>query len=82
MPEHLMAHNGGGYAQGYGGKPGQGWGYGGQQQQYHGGATGGGGQPHQQYSQEQQQQEEIEKQVKKYLPKVLKYLKRNCCTVM
>ena len=41
MPDHMMAYNGGGYPQNYGGKPGSGWGYsGGQQQQHHGGQIG------------------------------------------
>ncbi|KAI4236462.1 MAG: hypothetical protein LQ349_002534 [Xanthoria aureola] len=71
-----------GYQQQYPGGPHhqQGDGYpGGQQQhQYH-------GQQQQHHGQQQghnQQNEEIEKAVKKYLPKVLKKLERSCCTIM
>ncbi|KAL8631875.1 hypothetical protein Q9189_002351 [Teloschistes chrysophthalmus] len=48
-----------------------------QQQQHHGGQ-------HQQQQQQQhnQQNEEIEKAVKKYLPRILRKLQRSCCTVM
>ncbi|KAI4098784.1 MAG: hypothetical protein LQ339_006284 [Xanthoria mediterranea] len=45
----------------------------------------GGQQQHQYHGQQQghnQQNEEIEKAVKKYLPKVLKKLERSCCTIM
>ena len=98
MPSDLSAHNGGGYHQGYGGKP-----YGGQHGGQHGGGGGGGygqqygggggqGGPYpqqQQHSQHQQygggqhdQNAEIEKQVKKYLPKVLRQIRKSCCTVM
>ncbi|KAL9584850.1 MAG: hypothetical protein Q9203_004493 [Teloschistes exilis] len=45
-----------------------------QQQQHHGGQ-------HQQ-QQHNQQNEEIEKAVKKYLPRILRKLQRSCCTVM
>lgn len=94
MPEHLKAKHGGGYHQGYGG-PGYGQqqqqqqpqGYqggntypqmnyqqgGGQQQQYQGG---GGGQ------QQQDPNAEIEAEVKKYLPQVLRMCQKQCCTVM
>ncbi|KAI4245620.1 MAG: hypothetical protein L6R40_002421 [Gallowayella cf. fulva] len=63
----------------------------GYQQQYPGGPQyqqGGypGGQQQQQHHGQQQghnqQNEEIEKAVKKYLPKILKKLQRSCCTVM
>ena len=110
MPEHLKAHHGGGYHQGYGG-PGYGQqqqqqqqqpqgyqggntypqmnyqqGGGGQQQQYHGG--GGGGQQQQYHGgggggqQQQDPNAEIEAQVKKYLPTVLRMCQKQCCTVM
>lgn len=80
IPEDLQAHHGGGYHSSYGGKPH----HGGQQQHY----------PHQQqhnpqyqqhghgHGQQQDQNAEIEKQVKKYLPKILKQIKRSCCTIM
>ena len=71
MPEDLKAHHGGGYHQGYGGHGGQ---------QHYGGQ--GQNQQHQQHYQEHGQNAEIEKQVKKYLPKILRQLKRSCCTVM
>lgn len=78
MPEQFLAHNGGGYHQGYGGgKPYQG--YHEQQQQQpqmgyqQGGGGGGGG---------QNANAELEAEVKKYLPKVLRVIKRQCCTVM
>ena len=86
MPEHLTAQHGGGYHQGYGYGGG---GHGNQQQQgYQGGNTypqmnyqqgGGGG------AQQQQQQDpnaEIEAEVKKYLPQVLRMCQKQCCTVM
>lgn len=38
--------------------------------------------PHQQGQGGNAQDEEIEKVVKKYLPKVLRQIKRSCCTVM
>ncbi|KAM0805655.1 Smr domain protein [Usnea florida] len=78
MPEHLTAQHGGGYHQGYG--------YGGGQQQHH--------QQHQQQQQGYQQgyqgggagqqdpNAEIEAQVKKYLPQVLRMCQKQCCTVM
>ncbi len=76
MPEKYKAHNGGGYAAGYGGHGGQGGqqsGYqGGQQQGYQGG---------QQQQQQQDPNAELEAEVKKYLPKVLRAL-RGCCVVM
>ena len=84
IPENLQAHHGGGYHSSYGGKPH----HGGQQQHY----------PHQQqqqqqhhpqyqqhghgHGQQQDQNAEIEKQVKKYLPKILRQIKRSCCTIM
>jgi len=85
MPEQFLAHNGGGYHQGYGGgKPYQGYH---EQQQppqmgyqqgggdgYQGGGGGGGG--------GQNPNAELEAEVKKYLPKVLRVIKRQCCTVM
>ena len=98
MPEDLKAHNGGGYHQGYGGHGGQGQhhqqpGYGqgqhdqqGPFQQQNSGYPGGPQQHQQQYqggqNQQQDQNAEIEAQVKKYLPKVLRQIKRSCCTVM
>ena len=82
MPEHLTEAHGGGYAQGYGGE-------------YHGGGGGGG---HQQMNYQQQQggyqggqqqgggqqdpNAELEAEVKKYLPTVLRMCQRSCCTVM
>ena len=82
MPEHFTAAQGGGYAQGYGGGGG---GYQQQsaptypqmsyQQQQQGGYQGG----------QQQQQDpnaELEAEVKKYLPTVLRMCQRSCCTVM
>lgn len=93
MPEQFLAHNGGGYGQGYGGgRP-----YQGHQQQYYGGGEpqmayqhggsggqhyGGGGQQHHQQHQQQNPNAEVEAEVKKYLPKVLRVIKRQCCTVM
>ncbi|KAL6715491.1 hypothetical protein ACLMJK_006452 [Lecanora helva] len=97
MPEHLLAQNGGGYHQGYGGgRPWQphqqeyGYGYQGGGMAYQQGGGGGqhhGGhqQQHGQHGQHQQQQDpnaELEAEVKKYLPKVLRVIKRQCCTVM
>lgn len=86
MPEHLLAGNGGGYHQGYGGRPNAGYGYGqqGQGMAYqqgggHAGGHGGGGQHHQQ---NQNPNAELEAEVKKYLPKVLRVIKRQCCVVM
>ena len=93
MPEHLKAHHGGGYHQGYGG-PGYGQqqqqGYqggntypqmnyqqGGGSQQYQGGGGGGGG-----GQQQQDPNAEIEAEVKKYLPQVLRMCQKQCCTVM
>ena len=95
MPEHLKAHHGGGYHQGYGGP-----GYGQQQQQqqgYQGGNTypqmnyqqGGGGQQYQGGGggggggqQQQDPNAAIEAEVKKYLPQVLRMCQKQCCTVM
>ena len=94
MPEHLTSAHGGGYAQGYGGYHG---GSGHQQQGYQGAPTypqmnyqqQGGYQGQQQQQQQQQgggqQQDpnaELEAEVKKYLPTVLRMCQRNCCTVM
>ena len=87
MPEHFTAAQGGGYAQGYGGYHGGG---GGQQQGYQGGSQmnyqqqqggyqgqqGGGG------GQQQDPNAELEAEVKKYLPTVLRMCQRSCCTVM
>lgn len=91
MPEQFMAHNGGGYHHSYGGgKPYHG-GQHGQQQHYGqhqpqmGYQQGGGGYQggHQQHhGQQQNPNAELEAEVKKYLPKVLRVLKRQCCTVM
>ena len=83
MPEDLKAHHGGGYHQGYGGQhqypQHQQQHYPNQQQhsqhQQYGGGHGGGSGQHDQNA-------EIEKQVKKYLPKVLRQIRRSCCTVM
>ena len=85
MPEHLTEAHGGGYAQGYGGRY-----HGGHQQQqqstypqmnyqqqqggYQGGQQQGGGQ--------QDPNAELEAEVKKYLPTVLRMCQRSCCTVM
>ena len=91
MPERFKAKHGGGYHQSYG-RPG----YGQQQQQqpqgYQGGNTypqmnyqQGGGQQQQQYQGGGQQQDpnaEIEAEVKKYLPQVLRMCQKQCCTVM
>ncbi|KAL9101584.1 MAG: hypothetical protein Q9163_003184 [Psora crenata] len=78
MPEDLKTHNGGGYHQGYGGHGGQ---------HPHGGQ--GGHHPHQQHyggypggPQQHDPNAEIEAQVKRYLPKVLRQIRRSCCTVM
>ncbi len=80
MPAQFAAQNGGGYQQHYGGgKPyhQQGMAYqqggGGGQGQYHGGGGGGG---------QQDPNAALEAEVKKYLPKVLRVIKRQCCTVM
>ena len=97
MPEHLTEAHGGGYAQGYGGQHHggghqQGGGYhgGGQQQGgYHGGQQqqqqmnyqqqqGG----YQQGGQQQDPNAELEAEVKKYLPTVLRMCQRSCCTIM
>lgn len=95
MPEHFTASQGGGYAVGYGGGGGGyhgGGGGGGGQQGYHGGGSGqqmnyqsqqqggyqgGGGQ-----QQQQDPNAELEAEVKKYLPTVLRMCQRSCCTVM
>ena len=74
MPEDLKAHHGGGYHQGYGGHGGEHF----QQQQHH---------QHQQYHggvhhQQEDHNADIEVQVKKYLPKVLRQIRTSCCTVM
>ena len=89
MPAHLKADHHGGQQQHHGQQHQQGMGYQGantypqmsyqqqqqsgypghQQQQHHGG-------------QQQDQNAEIEAQVKKYLPKVLRMCQRQCCTVM
>lgn len=96
MPEHLKAKHGGGYHQGYGGGPGYGGGQHQQQQQgYQGGNTypqmnyqqGGGGGGGGQYQGgggggQQDPNAEIEAEVKKYLPQVLRMCQKQCCTVM
>ena len=98
MPEDLKAHNGGGYHSGYGGPPHGGYQgqeqdplhYPNQQphpsQQHSGGYPGGPQQQQQQYQggggQQNDQNAEIEAEVKKYLPKVLRMIRRSCCTVM
>lgn len=90
MPEQFMAHNGGGYHQSYGGgKPYQQHQQHGQQEMaYQQGGGGGyqGGQGQGQYQggggQQQDPNAELEAEVKKYLPKVLRVIKRQCCTVM
>ena len=88
MPEHLTEAHGGGYAQGYGGRYHGGGGGGGEHQQptypqmnyqqqqggYQGGQQQGGGQ--------QDPNAELEAEVKKYLPTVLRMCQRSCCTVM
>ena len=91
MPQHLTSAHGGGYAQGYGGYHG---GSGHQQQGYQGAPTypqmnyqqqgGYQGQQQQQQGGGQQQDPnaELEAEVKKYLPTVLRMCQRNCCTVM
>lgn len=83
MPQHLTEAHGGGYAQGYGGGH-----HGGHQQQHQGAPT----YPSQMNYQQQggyqgggQQQDpnaELEAEVKKYLPTVLRMCQRSCCTVM
>lgn len=60
-------YHGGGYQQGYPGA---------QQGQY------GGGGHQQQHGQQNQQQDEIEKLARKFLPRILRKLEKNCCTVM
>ncbi|KAI4255909.1 MAG: hypothetical protein L6R42_006497, partial [Xanthoria sp. 1 TBL-2021] len=71
-----------GYQQQYPGGPhyqqGDGYPGGPQQQQYHGQQQ----QHHDQQQGHNQQNEQIEKAVKKYLPKLLKKLERSCCTIM
>ncbi|KAL8748910.1 MAG: hypothetical protein Q9199_007998 [Rusavskia elegans] len=71
-----------GYQQQYPGGPqyqqGDGYTGGPQQQQYHGQQQ----QHHLQQQGHNQQNEQIEKAVKKYLPKLLKKLERSCCTIM
>ena len=86
MPEHLTEAHGGGYAQGYGGGH-----HGGghqqpthpqmnyQQQQQQGEYQGG---QQQQGGGQQDPNAELEAEVKKYLPTVLRMCQRNCCTVM
>lgn len=91
MPEHLKAKHGGGYHQGYGQQQHQQQGYQGgntypqmsyqqggqqQQQQYQGGGGGGGG------GGQQDPNAQIEAEVKKYLPQVLRMCQKQCCTVM
>lgn len=84
IPEDLKAHHGGGYHSGYGGQPPHGGGQQGQQhyphQQQHGQGQGHG--HGQGQGGQHDQNAEIEKQVKKYLPKILRQIKRSCCTVM
>ncbi len=63
-----MAYQQGGQGQGHGGYHGGG--------QYHGGGGGGGG------GGGQNPNAELEAEVKKYLPKVLRVIKRQCCVVM
>lgn len=88
MPEHLTEAHGGGYAQGYGGGHHQ-------QHQQQGGYHGGQQQQQMNYQQQQggyqqggQQQQggdpnaELEAEVKKYLPTVLRMCQRSCCTIM
>lgn len=96
MPEHLKAKHGGGYHQGYGGGGGGGQYHQqqqGQQQGYQGGNTypqmnyqqgGGGGGQYQGGGGGGQQDPnaEIEAEVKKYLPQVLRMCQKQCCTVM
>ncbi|MCJ1272293.1 hypothetical protein MMC21_000079 [Puttea exsequens] len=85
MPQHLTAAHGGGYGQGYGGgRP-----YQQQQQQHHGGGgyqqQGGMGYQNQQGGGGQHQQDpnaQLEAEVRKYLPKVIRICQRQCCTVM
>ena len=96
MPQHLTDHHGGGYTQGYGGgKPYQNHHQ--QQQQHYNGGGGGGnyGQQQQGYGQQPQmgyqqgggggQQDpnaQLEAEVKKYLPTVLRMCQKQCCIVM
>ena len=97
MPEHLTAAHGGGYAHGYGGgqhqhQQQQQQGYQGapatypqmNYQQQQGGYYQGHGQQQQQGGGQQQQDPnaELEAEVKKYLPTVLRMCQRSCCTVM
>ena len=88
MPEHLTEAHGGGYAQGYGGGHHGGghqqpthpqMNYQQQQQQQQGGYQGG---QQQQGGGQQDPNAELEAEVKKYLPTVLRMCQRNCCTVM
>ncbi|MDI1488586.1 MAG: hypothetical protein OHK93_007861 [Ramalina farinacea] len=94
----IFSHHGGGYHPGYGGRPYQGGQQQQQQQQQYqqyGQQQQGGPYPNQQpHNQQQQygggggqqhnqnQNEEIKKQVKKYLPKVIRLIRQNCCTIM
>ena len=95
MPDHLKAHNGGGYHPDYHHGPQQGQqhyqdGYQQQQQQqqYHGGG-GGGGQQQQQYhhgggggGQQQDPNAELKAELRRELPGILRALQKNCCVVM
>lgn len=94
MPDHLKAKHGGGYHQGYGGGPGYGAQPQQQQQQYpqqqqqQGGYQGGNTYPQMNYQQgggggqQQDPNAQIEAEVKKYLPQVLRMCQKQCCTVM
>lgn len=77
MPDDLKSHHGGGYASGYGGRPYQQQPHSSHQQPHHTTA------PQQHFNAPpKNRNDEIEAQVKKYLPKVLKQVKRHCCVVM
>ena len=97
MPEHLTEAHGGGYAQGYGGGGYHGGGGGHHQQHQQQGGYHGGQQQQQQMNYQQQQggyqqggqqqqgvnpNAELEAEVKKYLPTVLRMCQRSCCTIM
>ena len=72
-PEEIPSYGGQAGYQGH-----QGGGY--QQQQHHGGQPSHQRPPQQQ--QQHQQQDEMEQMVEKELPAVLRFLQKNCCTIM
>ena len=77
-----QSYHGGGYQQQNGYQQSGSGGYQGQQQPQYQQQGGYQQQQHHNNNNNNQQNEEIEKAVKKYLPKVLRQIKRSCCTVM